>query len=127
MATQLPPNLLGVKVQLLISETEAFDGTPLEWMSMSESDYTSSSDSESEISNYSDESINVPEDQILYASKGNGLHIFSLLQKSEFTRRVNRRPQFGLKPQHLSGDSLRQDREGSKNDSEITSRGLLMI
>jgi hypothetical protein len=70
MATQLPPNLLGVKVQLLISETEAFDGSPLEWMSMSESDYSCSSESDSEISTYSDESINVPSDQILYASKG---------------------------------------------------------
>jgi len=69
MATQLPPNLLGVKVQLLISETEAFDGSPLEWMSMSESDYSCSSESDSEISTYSDESINVPSDQILYASK----------------------------------------------------------
>ena len=70
MTTQLPPNLLGVKVQLLISETEAFDGSPLEWMSMSESDFSSSSESDSEISTYSDESINVPSDQILYASKG---------------------------------------------------------
>ncbi|CBY18728.1 unnamed protein product [Oikopleura dioica] len=69
MATQMPPNLLGVKVQLLISETEAFDGSPLEWMSMSESDYSCSSESDSEISTYSDESINVPSDQILYASK----------------------------------------------------------
>lgn len=106
MATQLPPNLLGVKVQLLISETEAFDGTPLEWMSMSESDYTSSSDSESEISNYSDESINVPEDQILYASK-------AMSQSPRARSKINQKiaifesPKPQQKPQRVAETPLR--------------------
>jgi hypothetical protein len=69
----LPPSV-GVKLQLIVSDTIAADGSPLEWLSIgdssSEREYSSSDD----CSNYSDEeadSIMMSDtDNLLFKSSG---------------------------------------------------------